>query len=309
MTGLGNVLLLRPVWLVAVPLVLALMVRRLRRAGQAGDWGAVIAPQLMAAMARMGRVAPGGRPTALAAPFLIAAAVAVALTGPGASRPAAQTFRNLDGVVFVIDVSGSVTRDASWPALVNMARAGLSVLADRPAALIVYAGDSYLAAPLTTDHLQVGQTISLLDADTVPDRGNRPALALSRAAELLQEAAILRGEVLLFTDGQGLGPDVLQAADQIAGQGARLSVVHAETTMSGAALPGRAALESLAQIGGGVVYGTDNLAALMRALSPQGAARVERQDLRLLLVVDYGRYLLLLALLPALLLFRREGAR
>ena len=309
MTGLGDVLLLRPVWFVAVPLVLALMVWRLRRAGQAGDWGAVIAPHLMAAMARMGRVAPGGGPTALAAPFLIAAVVALALTGPGASRPAAQTFRNLDGVVFVIDVSGSVTRDASWPALVNMARAGLSVLADRPAALIVYAGDSYLAAPLTTDHLQLGQTISLLDADTVPDRGNRPALALSRAADLLQEAAILRGEVLLFTDGQGLGPDVLQATDRIAEQGARLSVVHAETTVSGAALPGQAELEGLAQIGGGAVYFTGDLAAFMRALSPQGATRLERQDLRLLLVVDYGRYLLLFALLPALLLFRREGLR
>ena len=309
MTGLGDILLLRPFWFVALPLILALMVWRLRRAGRAGDWGAVIEPHLMAAMVRMGRVAPGGRPTALAAPFLIAAGVALALVGPGFSRPTAQTFRNLDGVVFVIDVSGSVTRDASWPALVNMARAGLSVLADRPAALIVYAGDSYLAAPLTTDHLQLGQTISLLDADTVPDRGNRPALALHRAADLLDEADILGGEVVLFTDGQGLGPDVIQAASRIAALGGQLSVVQSETTISGAVLPGREALQSLAQIGRGAVYGAGDLAAFMTALSPQGAARLELQDLRLLLVVDYGRYLLLLALLPALLLFRREVAR
>lgn len=44
MTELGDVLLLRPFWIVAVPLVLAVMVWRLRHARRAGDWGAVIAP-------------------------------------------------------------------------------------------------------------------------------------------------------------------------------------------------------------------------------------------------------------------------
>lgn len=303
---MNEMIVLRPYWIFTLPVVAGLLFWRLRRAGRPGDWHAIIDPHLLEAMAGMGRVDVGGSRLPLVLPFLVAGSVGLALTGPAVERRSAQTFRNLDGVIFVIDLSGSVVRDESWPKLVNMARAGLSVLQDKPAALIVYAGDSYLATPLSTDHVQLGQTISLLDAETVPDRGNRPALALDRAAALLAAADILTGEVVLFTDGAGLDAAAYQAAQRIVEAGGRLSVVLSETSVSGEPLVDVMLIATLAHMGGGRVFRVDSLAPFMRAMRTAGADRLERQDLRLLFAVDYGRYLLLLALLPALLLFRRR---
>ncbi|WP_102106835.1 vWA domain-containing protein [Oceaniglobus roseus] len=307
MSGLAEIVLLRPWWLLAVPVVVALAVVRLLRTGGLGDWQARIDPHLMAAMRGMGRVDLSGARLGGWPPFAMAALVALALTGPALPRRDAQTFRNLDGVVFVMDLSASMTRDATWPKTVTMARAALSVLGTKPAALIVYSGDSYLASPLTTDRVQMGQTISLLDDETIPDRGNRPALALDQAADLLERAGILAGDVILFTDGAGLGPEAMAAAGRIAGRGARLSVVGAETAPHGAPVDPQA-LARLAEAGQGAVYGVDDTARIMADFGRQDDPRLERQDLKLLFLRGYGRILLLLALIPAALLFRREAA-
>ena len=306
MTGLGDIVLLRPHWLLAVPVIVALTFWRMRRVGYPGDWQARIAPEMMQALAALGRVEKARSPLAAALPFMAAALVSVALSGPAVERRGAQTFRNLDGVVFVVDVSGSMTQDAAWSGAVNMMRAGLSVLGSKPAALVVFAGDAYVAAPLSTDLLQLGQTVSLLDEETVPDRGNRPALGLEAAADMLAQAEIIAGDVMLVSDGGGLNPEALRAAERIAGLGGRLSVVFAPTTVSGNRSADRTLAETLAKVGGGKVYGIDDVARFMGDLGHTDTARLERQDLKLLLLADYGRYLLLFALLPVLTLFRRE---
>lgn len=308
MNSLTEITILRPIWLAAIPIVVGLMVIRLRRAGRPGDWHAHIQPHLLAAMAALGKVDTGSDRVSAAAPFVAAAIIAAALTGPAVERKGAQTFRNLDGVVFVIDVSGSMTRDPIWPAVVNMARGGLSVLGSKPAAMIVYAGDSYLAAPLTIDHTQLGQSVSLLDANTVPDKGNRPALALGMAADVLDAASILSGDVILLTDGDGLDAQAIEAAGRINGLGARLSVVVADTTVSNVPPQTRGTLATMVQMTGGSTYKTDELSRFMGDLGAQGGTRLERQDRQLLLLADFGRCLLILALIPALLFFRREGA-
>jgi Ca-activated chloride channel family protein len=306
MNTLSDIVILRPFWLIALPIVIGLMVWRLRRAGHSGDWQTTIEPHLLAAMTALGRVETGRHRLTSSAPFIVTGAVVLALMGPALERRDAQTFRNLDGVVFVIDVSGSVVRDESWPKLVNLARAGLSVLGSKPAALIVYGGDTYLASPLTTDHVQLGQTVSLLDEDTMPDRGNRPTLALQRAADVLEAADILAGDVVLMTDGEGLDANAIRAAQRIADIGGRLSVVVSQTTVSGAPSVGQAIFDTLTRVGRGRIYGTNDLTAFMGDFSDTSAARLERHDLQLLLLVDYGRYVLFLALLPALMFFRRD---
>lgn len=306
MMVLADIVFLRPLWVLALPVILALMLLNLRRSARPGDWQTHIQPQLLSALTALGRVETGRNHLTAALPFVVAGAVALALTGPALEKRSAQTFRNLDGVVFVMDVSGSMTRDASWPGAVNMVRAGLSVLGSKPAALVVFAGDSYLAAPLTTDHLQLGQTVSVLDEATVPDRGNRPALALAQAAALLEEAQVLAGDVVLITDGGGLGPDAFLAAEKIARLGARLSVIAVPTEMLEQPATGQATFETLTQLGGGTLYETGDVARFMQDMKSADVERLERQDLQLLLLADYGRYLLLFAMLPVLMLFRRE---
>jgi Ca-activated chloride channel family protein len=299
MTGL-DVTLLRPLWLLALPVLAALGWWLQTRPGSLGDWRRAADPALLRAMAALGRVDTGAGSGPLRAVLAAATLAVLALSGPAIERREALSFRNLDGVLFLADVSHSVSEHPRWPQMLTMGRFGIAALGTRPGGLIVFAGDAYVASDMTLDHLQLGQTLSLLAPDTVPDPGSRPDRALAMAADLLRRAEVIAGDVLLFTDGAGLGPASLQAAAAIAGQGARLSLV------SLADPPPEVATHATA--GGGRVFTLDQTDALAEWLGSSARTRLERQDYPLLFWKDLGRYVLILALLPLLLLFRRPVA-
>ncbi|WP_417718704.1 VWA domain-containing protein [Salipiger sp.] len=297
--SLEELSLLRPLWLLALPLLAALALWLKRRRGGLGDWERVADPALLGAMGALGKVEAGDdRPHGRAA-LLAAALVVIALSGPSVERRDAQSFRNLDGVVFVVDVSRSVTEDPLWPQLLTAGRFGIAALGTRPAGLIVYAGDAYVATDLTRDTRQLGQTLSVLNPDTVPDAGSRPERALALADRMLTEAQVMAGDVILLTDGAGLGPEALATAEAIAARGARLSVLSTTADRAGA--------ETLARIGNGRTFGIDQSEALAGWLSENARAQLERQNYPLLFHKDLGRYLLFAALLPMLWLFRRRA--
>lgn len=296
--SLGALSLLRPLWLLALPLLAVLALWLKRRRGGLGDWERVADPALLQALRAMGRISAGAGAGTGRAPMAAAVLIVLALSGPAVERRDAVSFRNLDGVVFVADVSPSVIEDARWPQLQTMGRFGVAALGSRPGALVVFSGDAYVATDMTHDTAQLGQTLSLLAPDTVPDPGSRPALGLVLAARMLAEAEVLAGDVVLLTDGGGLGPASLDAAGAIAAQGARLSVV----TMG--AVPKAA---SHAAVGGGRAFGLAETDALAEFLSEDARTRLERQDFPLLFRRDLGRWLLALALIPVLWMFRRRA--
>ncbi len=307
MSAFPDILLLRPFWLIAVIGVMALAIMFRIRRSRTGDWEKMIDPHLMAAMARLGRVdIPKARGIGQA-PFWAAGLICLAMTGPAMRSSDAQVFRNLGGVVFVMDVSTSMTTDKAWQHVVTIARATLSRLGSKPASLIVFAGDSYTASAFSTDRVHLGQTIALLDAETVPDKGSRPALALRQAATMLDDAQIIAGDVVLITDGGGLGPQALEAAKAIAELGGRLSVIQARTQKSTDDPDAGPALQALTKTGNGQLYTMQQTDAVMRDVGRSDDVRLERSDYRLLFWADYGRYLLVLALLPVAALFRRRA--
>ena len=300
MTGF-DVTLLRPLWLLALPLVAAFGWALWHRQGALGDWARAADRELLAAMTRMGLTDAAGRERPLALVLAAAALTVIALSGPAIERRDTQSFRNLDGVLFVVDASSSVTASPLWPEVLAMGRFGLGSLGTRPGGIIVYAGDAYEATEMTLDHLQLGQTFSLIGPDTVPDPGSRPERALALAADLLAKAEIIAGDVILITDGAGLGPASLRAAGDIAGQGARLSLL----AVAPAPTP---EMETHASLGGGRVFSLGEGVAMQRFLAEDARTRLESQDFPLLFWADMGRYLLILALVPVALMFRREGA-
>lgn len=297
MTGLA---LLRPEWLAALPLVLALAVWAWRRQRGLGDWQRAADPGLLRAMQAIGRVDARGASRAILLAPLAALLVALALTGPSVERRGTTAFRNLEGAVFVLDASPSMVEGPGWPDAVAAARTGLAALGSKPAALVVFAGDAYLAAPFTLDRGQLGLTVSVIEPGTVPDPGTRPERGLARAAELLAQAEILAGDAVLITDGGGTGPEAIAIARRIAAGGDVLSVVRV-----GDAQGADAALAELAAAGGGQLFTRADLERFAATLGTEGRDRLAREDRALLFRDDLGRYLLALALVPLLLTFRR----
>ena len=298
MTGL-DVTLLRPLWLLCLPGLALLGWWLWSRRGGLGDWDRAADPALMQAMAALGRIDASASRMPLIAVLSTIAVCIMALSGPAVERRDTLSYRNLDGVLFLVDASSSVTDDPRWPQMLSMGRFGLASLGTRPGGIIVYGGDAYVATDMTADHLQLGQSFALIDADTVPDKGSRPERALALAAKMLTEADVIAGDVVLFTDGAGLGPQSLQEAAAIAGQGARLSIVSMTDEAPDIA--------THASVGGGAVFTLDQTDALGQYMSEDARTRLERQDYPLLYWKDFGRYLLALALIPLALLFRREA--
>lgn len=287
--------LLRPLWLLALIPLGAFGWWALSRRGGLGAWEQAANPALLAALRALGRIEGGVDRMPVICGLLAASITVLALAGPAVERRDALSFRNLDGVVFVMDASPSVTEHRRWPQILTMGRFALTALGTRPGGLIVFGGDSYVATDMTADLHQLGQTFSLISPETVPDPGSRPAGGLRDAARMLREADVIAGDVVLFTDGAGLGPDSLREAEAIAAQGARLSVV---------AVDGASPLLETHAIGGRL-FTLDDTDALANWLRMDARTRLEQQDYPLLFWSDYGRYLLVLALFPLLALFRR----
>ncbi|MDP5217058.1 VWA domain-containing protein [Ruegeria sp. 2205SS24-7] len=298
--SIHDITLLRPLWLLLLPVLGGFGWWLWSRSGGFGEWDRATNPVLMRAMATLGRIDASVNRTPLVALLVAMGICILALSGPAIERRDAQSFRNLDGVLFVVDASSSVTDDPRWPQMLTMGRFGVSALGTRPGGIIVYAGDAYVATDMTADHRQVGQTFSLIDAQTVPDRGSRPERALALAGQLMREADVLAGDVVLFTDGVGLGPASLQEAAALAEAGTRLSVVSLSNAAAG--------METHASVGGGAVFTLEQTDDLQEWLASDAGMRLEQADYPVLFWRDMGRYLLVLALVPLLLLFRRDTA-
>jgi Ca-activated chloride channel family protein len=267
------------------------------RRGGLGDWHRAAEPALLQAMAALGRVDHAASRAPLAAGLLVVTLCVLALAGPAVERRDTLSFRNLDGVLMLVDASDSVVDHPRWPQMQTMGRFSLAALGTRPGGLIVFAGDAYVATDMTLDHLQLGQTFSMLGVDLVPDPGSRPERALALAARLLAEATVIAGDVILLTDGAGLGPASLQAVAQLSEQGARLSLIALDA-------PGPA-FETHASAGGGRVFTLEQTGDLARWLGEDASTRLEAQDYPLLFWKDMGRALLVFALFPLLFLLRR----
>jgi len=294
----GDVILLRPLWLLTLPVLIGFGWWLYRQKSGLGDWTKAANPGLLQAMAALGRIDNRKTAQPLWAGLVFAFLTVLALSGPAIERRDAVSFRNLDGVIFVLDASPSMTGADSWQQLQTIGRFGLMALGTRPGGLIVYGGDAYVATDVTVDLRQLGQTWSLIGTDTVPDPGSRPDRGLALALRMLQEAELIAGDVVLFTDGGGLGPKSLEQAELIAGQGARLSIISDKVS---------AGIETHIGLGGGQAFTLSQAQEFSDWLGLNARDRLELQDFPLLFWRDFGRYLLVLALLPALLLFRRRA--
>ena len=303
------VALLRPLWLLAIPLVALLALRAARRSAPLGDWVKAVDPALMALLARRGAVLGGRRQANLIA-ALGAGLIALALTGPAVQRPDAATFRNLDATVVVLDISRSVTEGGRFRQARQAAEAVAQAAGTRSVALIVYAGDAYTAVSPTSDRDTIATTLFSLDADTVPDRGSHPERGLALARRTLDEASVVAADVVLISDGDGIGQAAEREAAAIRDKGWRL---HALFVPAGAALqpgvpkPDRAALDRLAGHGGGTAADVDAPDAVLGPVGASTAQHLAVGGYSVLAFADLGRWLLLLALVPALILFRRSA--
>lgn len=161
----------------------------------------------------------------------------------------------------------------------------------------------------------LGGRISLRDDAETTAALDQPAVAfahdraLALAARMFAEANVLKGDVVLVTDGDNLSPEAFQAARDLAGRGIHVDAYLVRPSAENGDLPppDEASLQRLTEAGDGSFGEASDPFALADAVGRRSASELAKGYTAALFFADFGRYLLVLALFPALLLFRKAN--
>ncbi|HEY5674754.1 MAG TPA: VWA domain-containing protein [Malonomonas sp.] len=216
---------LRPWWLLALPLLVLLWLR-LQRSATRSNWESICDPHLLPfiignSSGRRERF----RSIALAGGIIL---TVIALAGPTWQRLPQPVFRQQSALVILLDLSRSMDCTDISPSRLSRARYKITdILRKRnegQTALVVFAGAAFTVTPLTTDNNTIAALLNSLQTDIMPSQGSRVDLAIEKGQQLISQAGLHRGELLLIGDGID-GPRSLAAAKKLAASGLRLSVL------------------------------------------------------------------------------------
>ncbi len=268
---------LRPEWLWALPFIAALTFVLARRRLAPGSWQHVVDPALVPYVLSSTQVKGLGYRWWL---VLIGGVIAtLSLAGPSWNRVEQPVFRSEQSIVIALDLSRSMDAQDLTPSRLTRARLKiLDILERRSAgqtALVVYSSNAFTVTPLTNDADTVAALVNSLSTDIMPSRGSYPLAAINKGRQLLEQAGVGLGEVLLITDG-GTSPAAERAASDLQDAGYTLSVLGVGTT-DGAPIP---------RAGGGFV--TDRAGNI-------AVPRLESNGLRQLAAAGGGRYAVMTA--------------
>lgn len=130
-------------------------------------------------------------------------------------------------VFIALDVSNSMKAEDVKPNRLESAKREITLLLDKlqndRIGLIVFAGDSYLQLPLTTDYSAARLFLSTIDVDIVPIQGTAIGSAIRLAMKSFVEGEKKHKVIIVITDGENHEDDALAAAKDAAAEGA---VVH-----------------------------------------------------------------------------------
>ncbi len=319
---------LRPLWLWALlPWLVGAWFLWWRRRSSS-DWERIVDPALQAYVMEPGAASTRRGPALLWAAWL---ACILVLAGPVWEQQAVPVFETRSAEVIVFDLSLSMLVEDVVPNRLTRARFKLRDLlsrtGDTQVALIAFSERPYVISPLTDDAATVRAFVPSLAPGIMPVSGSRLDLAIDKGSELLAQAGIAGGQLVVISDADATDADVA-AATRAAGAGHRVSVL-AVGTEKGAPLqneegrfyvdadgeqivPGLqlSALRKVSEAGGGYFSqlaaddrDLEGLSRVQEALVPaeQGSGSERRERYW----VERGPWVVPILAVLALLLFRR----
>jgi len=227
---------IRPLWLLLIPVVwlMAVLLRSRRRAG--GDWARACDAHLLKWLS--GSEAGGKRNLVI---WLLAGLLSLALlavAGPSFEQQASASYLGTQARVIVLDLSRSMQAEDVKPSRLAQARYKLNDILERieegQVGLVTYGGQAFVVSPLTSDMKTIANLVPSLSPDIMPSAGSRADNGLALAGQLIENAGLLTGEILLITDG--VNPAAIEKASVLAKKGITVSVLGVGTE-GGAPIP------------------------------------------------------------------------
>ncbi len=194
---------LRPLWLLAIPLVWWLVFRLLGKWWSTANWEKIVEPHLLQFLA----ITPATQKTSLL-PWIMCFAgtlLLLALAGPVWEKVPQPLLQKSQARVLVLDLSFSMLATDIKPTRIDRARFKLEDLLKRfvegDTALIAYAGEAFVISPLTHDPATIAALLPGLHPNIMPVPGSRAKQAFSLAGNLLSRSKSGSGHIIWITDG------------------------------------------------------------------------------------------------------------
>lgn len=263
---------LRAGWIVLIPIAILLIFFFKRRMLTIGNWEKLIDKRLLPYVMSRSQLSDNQYKWWLIS--LISVLSIIALAGPTWERIEQPSFRTDQSLVIALDLSRSMNAQDITPNRLTRAKLKILDILERrqgaQVALIVYSANAFTVTPLTSDTDTIIALINSIDTSIMPSRGSYPALAIDKGLQLLNQASVSNGEIILVTDG-GITSDSFSSAQKLRDEGYRLSALGIGS-MNGAPIPKET---------GGFI--TDNTGQIT-------ISRLEVDDLKDLVEIGGGSY-------------------
>ena len=203
----------------------------------------------------------------------LAAAVVAHALGLALATPESLSGDGAD-VVITIDTSSSMDVGDVAPSRLRRALRTAERVAEEAEgvrlALVVFAGEAFIALPLTEDRDAVLTYLRALDSETISVRGSEIDRGLAAAARAFDPRSSRPRTVLLLTDGEHFGSALDAQIADLSSLGARVVVVGYGTE-NGGSVPGQLALAEAVRRGEATVSRRDDALLRRIAVETRGA--------------------------------------
>lgn len=130
-------------------------------------------------------------------------------------------------LMIALDVSNSMMAEDIQPNRLERAKRAISRLIDRlqddKIGLVVFAGESYMQLPITSDYNSAQLFLNSVSTQIVPTQGTAIGAAINMAARSFTPEGEANKAIIVITDGENHEDDAVSAAEQAADNGI---VVH-----------------------------------------------------------------------------------
>jgi Ca-activated chloride channel family protein len=226
MTDFSEFHFIRPFWLIALIPLLIFIIGMIKHKLGNRSWEAVCDEALLPYVL-MGGASKSRRYSVL---FVTLGGLLsiFSLAGPTWEKLPQPVFTTQNALVIALDLSRSMDATDVNPSRLVRARYKISdILETRKegqTALLVYAGDAFTVTPLTDDIATIQSQLPALDTGIMPLQGSRTDMAIELGSNLLKQAGLTKGDILLISDEVDINRSQTQMLE-LNQQGYRLSIL------------------------------------------------------------------------------------
>jgi len=237
LTDLTALHLLRPMWLLLIPIWLVLLWLLHRRHASDHGWASLCDPALLLHIT--GSRASQRLPRSIFVALAVAGTLALlALSGPVFKQLPQPVMQARVDLVIVLDLSASMLAEDAKPSRLQRAKQKiqdmLKLKKEGQTGLVVFAGSSFDVVPLTTDNNAIQALLPSLEPSMMPVQGSMASEGLQHADAMLKRVGAAQGSIILLTDG--VDADAITLATKLASH--RQISVLAIGSADGAPIPG-----------------------------------------------------------------------